>query len=397
MSDKIKSIFADKKKIIKISLALLFFIVFAVFLYFFNQVEKPELVSTNGRTFETAVVTEIVKDNIQEDGSRVGNQYLKLKMLSGDLAGQTVDATSANGNLFGAECKVGMRVVTVTSISGDVTVTSVYSQDRQYVIYIFVIIFMLIMCIIGGKNGIKSVLGLVFTFVCIIFLYLPMIFRGFSPFFAAIVVVILTTFVSMLLIGGYTKKTFCAISGTVAGVVISGLSAAIFGYFAGISGYNVSDIESLLFIGQSTNIDIGGLLFSGILIASLGAVMDVGMSVSSTINEIHLNSPNMTRIQLFKSGINVGRDMMGTMSNTLILAFTGSSLSTLLLDYTYNLPYLQIINSYSIGIEIMQGLSGTIGVILTVPITSAVTAFMITNKKTFSLKKNKTTQNEIAE
>ena len=377
MTEKIKRLFKDKKKILKIALAIIFFIAFAVFLYFFNQVEKPELVNTNGRTFETAVVTEIVQDNIQEDGSRVGNQYLKLKMLSGTLEGQTVDATSANGNLFGAECKVGMRVVAITSISGDVTVTSVYSQDRQYVIYIFVIIFLLIMCIIGRKNGIKSMLGLIFTFVCILFLYLPMIFRGFSPFFAAIVVVILTTFVALLLIGGYTKKSFCAITGTVIGVIISGLSAAIFGYFAGISGYNVSDIESLLFIGQSTNIDVGGLLFSGILISSLGAVMDVGMSVSSTINEIHLNSPNLTRIQLFKSGINVGRDMMGTMSNTLILAFTGSSLSTLILDYTYNLPYLQIINSYSIGIEIMQGLSGTIGVILTVPITSAIASFVM--------------------
>lgn len=377
MSNKIRSLLSNKRNIITITSALIFFIIFAVFLYFFNQVEKPELVNTDGRTFETAVVTEIVRDNIQEDGSRVGNQYLKLKMLSGELAGQTVDATSANGNLFGAECKVGMRVVTITSISGDVTVTSVYSQDRQYIIYIFAIIFLLIMCIIGGKNGIKSAVGLIFTFVCIIFLYLPMIFKGFSPFFSAIIVVILTTLVTMSLIGGYTKKTLCAIIGTIIGVIISGISAAVFGYFAGISGYNVSDIESLLFIGQSTNIDIGGLLFSGILIASLGAVMDVGMSIASTINEIHVNSPQLTRRELFKSGINVGRDMMGTMSNTLILAFTGGSLSTLLLDYTYNLPYLQIINSYSIGIEIMQGLSGTIGVILTVPVTSLVTSFLL--------------------
>lgn len=377
MGNKIKKLFSDKKAVVKILSAVVFFAAFAVFLYFFNQVEKPQLVSTNGRTFETAVVTEIVRDNIQEDGSRIGNQYLKLKMLSGELEGQIVDATSANGNLFGAECKVGMRVVTITSISGDVTVTSVYSQDRQYIIYIFVIIFLLIMCVIGGRNGVKSAFGLVFTFVCILFLYLPMIFKGFSPFFSAVVVSVLITLVTMVLIGGYTKKTLSAIIGTVAGVVISGVSAAVFGFFAGISGYNVSDIESLLYIGQSTDIDVGGLLFSGILIASLGAVMDVGMSISSTINEIHVNNPTLTRMELFKSGIHVGRDMMGTMSNTLILAFTGSSLSTLLLDYTYNLPYLQIINSYSIGIEIMQGLSGTIGVILTVPITSMIASFVL--------------------
>lgn len=377
MLNKIKVLIYNKSRLIKFISAVVFFVGFAIFLYFFNQVDKVELVNTKGRTFETAVVTEITQDNLQEDGSRVGNQYVKLKILTGELAGQIVDATSANGTLFGAVCKVGMRVVTITSISGDVTVTSVYSQDRQFVIYIFVIIFLIIICIIGGKNGIKSAIGLIFTFVCIILLYLPMIYKGFSPFFSAIVTVIIITIVTMILIGGYTKKTLIAVIGTITGVIISGLFAAVFGYFAGISGYNVSDIETLIFIGQSTNIDVGGLLFSGILIASLGAVMDVGMSIASTINEIHINSPALTRRELFKSGINVGRDMMGTMSNTLILAFTGGSLSTLLLDYAYDLPYLQVINSYSIGIEIMQGLAGTVGVILTVPITSLIASIII--------------------
>ena len=145
-------------------------------------------------------------------------------------------------------------------------------------------------------------------------------------------------------------------------------------------GYNVSNIETLSYVGQLTDIKIGGLLFSGILIASLGAVMDVAMSVSSAISEIHDKAPELSSVELFKSGMNVGRDMMGTMSNTLILAFVGSAVSELVINYAYNLPFRQIINSYNIGIEIMQGVSGSIGVILTVPAVAAITAFLCNRK-----------------
>ena len=108
------------------------------------------------------------------------------------------------------------------------------------------------------------------------------------------------------------------------------------------------------------------------------SVMDVSMSVASTINEIHDKNPDLSRYELFKSGINVGRDMMGTMSNTLILAFTGGSINTLIWFYAYDLSYGQIINMYQIGIEVMQGLSGTSAIILTVPIVALISSFLLT-------------------
>ena len=110
--------------------------------------------------------------------------------------------------------------------------------------------------------------------------------------------------------------------------------------------------------------------------------MDVSMSVASTINEIYIHNPNLTAKQLFTAGINVGQDMMGTMSNTLILAFTGGSINTLMIIYAYSMPYLQVINMYDIGIEILQGISGTLGVILTVPFVSVISAIWMTRRKT---------------
>ena len=130
---------------------------------------------------------------------------------------------------------------------------------------------------------------------------------------------IITTLVTMYLIGGPTKKTVVATGGTVAGVVIAGFSATIFSIASGISGWNVSDIESLLTLWNVSGIQVGGLLFSGLLISSLGAVMDVAMSIGSSIGEIHAQNPTISRKELFKAGMHVGRDMMGTDSNTLIL------------------------------------------------------------------------------
>ncbi len=340
--------------------------------------DKEPIVTTLGYSYENAKVIEVVEDNLSPDGVRVGYQMLKVQITSGEYKGEIVNATSAEGNLFGAVCKKGDSVVVHMSVSGDSKNVSVYSKDRIVAVAAFVGIFLLLICVIGGKNGVKSVIGLVFTFVAIFMIYIPLIYRGFSPFWAAVIITIITTIVTMYLISGIAVKTLCAILGTVIGVLLAGLSAWLFGRVADIDGYNVSNIETLAYVGQITNIQIGGLLFSGILIASLGAVMDVAMSVSSAISEIHDKAPQLGCLELFKSGMNVGRDMMGTMSNTLILAFVGSAVSELVINYAYNLPFRQIINSYNIGIEIMQGVSGSIGVILTVPAVAVVTAWMLT-------------------
>lgn len=371
----------NSSKIIRFIIVSILLIVFAIFINKYNDIDKAEMVSTTGRTFEKAVVTEIVSDNLQENGIRVGNQTVNVKILSGNLKGQIMSATSSDGNLFGAVCKAGTKVIVIVSTAGDNSLISVYSINREFPIYIFIAIFILVLCIIGGKNGIKSAVALAFTVGCIFYLYLPMIYRGVSPFLAAVIVAIITTIVTMYLIGGITIKTVSAILGTVVGVLVAGISAYIFGKFANISGNNVSNIDTLIFVGQNTKIQISGLLFSGIIIASLGAVMDVAISISSTINEIYERNPEIPSKELFLSGMNVGKDMMGTMSNTLILAFTGGSLSILVINYAYDLQYAQMINSYSIGIEIMQGVAGSLGVILTVPFVSIICAFFMPKAK----------------
>lgn len=323
-------------------------ILFLIFLMQYNKIEKTELLSTEGRTFEKAVVTEVISDNLTENGNRVGNQTVRLRLCSGKFKNEKEEAISSSSYLFGATCKKGMKVIALVSESqGEV---------------------------------IASVMGLGFTIVCVLFLFLPMIYRGVSPIFSAVVVAVITTVVTIYLISGISVKSLTAISGTVTGVVMAVIFAGIFGKVTQITGYNVSDIEELIYLEEKTAIKINELLFAGILIASLGAVMDVGMSIASTLQEIYSRRPDLGMWDLFKSGMNVGKDMMGTMSNTLILAFAGGSLNTLVFIFAYNYSYHQIINMYSIGIELMQGISASMGVILTVPFTSLAGAFFISGK-----------------
>ena len=369
-----------RKKAVRYLIYVLFVCVFAVFVIKLNQVEKTELVVRTGQTFEKAKVVEVLQDNLQENGTRVGEQKVRVHMLTGERKGQDLDITSSSGYLFGAACKPGMRVIVMQSVAGDSTVASVYTQDREGVIYIFALIYLLALCLIGGKQGIKGCLGLIFTFFCVIFVYLPLVYLKFSPFWTAVFVCFITTLVTMYLIGGPTRKTCAATLGTLAGVVLAGISAWCFSKASGITGFNVSDIETLMTLWNTNRIQVGGLLFSGLLISCLGAVMDVAMSISSAIDEIYRQNTSLTRKELFKAGLRVGRDMMGTDSNTLILAFAGSSVSTLLLDYSYDLPYQQIINSNNIGIAIMQGLAGSFGIVLSVPFTVLICTMLFHKK-----------------
>ena len=343
-----------------------------------QNVKKTELINRTGQTFEKGVVVNVLRDNLQPDGTRVGDQLVEVEMTSGVRKGQTIQMTSSSGYLFGAACTEGLHVIVMQSVAGETTVSSVYSQDRGGILILFAVLYLVALVIIGGWQGLKGALGLAFTFLAIIFLYLPLVYLGWPPLWTSVLICAVTTAVTMYLIGGPTLKTVVASAGTVAGVVIAGLMAAIFGWATGISGWNVSDIETLITLWNTNGINVGDLLFAGLLISSLGAVMDVAMSVASSMGEVLAQNPAMHRTALFASGMRIGRDMMGTDSNTLILAFAGGSVSMLLLDYAYDLPILQILNSNNIGISVMQGRAGSFGVVLAVPVTVVLATFLYT-------------------
>ena len=358
--------------------AIFFILILAA--YRLNTMKKTELVTRTGNTYEKGVVQKVLQDNLQADGTRSGEQVVTVKMTTGVRKGEVIQMTSASGFLFGTACTPGLHVIVVQSVSGDSTVSSVYSRDRGGVILLFGLLYLVALIAVGGRQGLKASAGLIITFFIIIFIWIPLIYLRVSPIRSAVVICALTTILTFWCIGGISRKTITATLGTVSGVVIAGIFAEIFSLATGISGWNVSNIETLLTIWESNRIKVGGLLFAGILISALGAEMDVAMSISSSMQEVCRQNPGISRWELFCAGMRVGRDMMGTDSNTLLLAFVGTEVSQLVLNFAYDLPAAQVLNSNNIGIAVMQGLSGSFGIVLSVPITVLIASWIFRGK-----------------
>ena len=169
-----------------------------------NDITKTQLVNRTGQTFETGVVTEILQDNLQEDGTRVGQQTVVIHMTSGEKKGEDLVTTSSSGFLFGAACTPGLKVIVMQSVAGDAVITSVYSVDRTLVIIGFAILYIAALCLVGGMQGVRGALGLIFTFAAILFVYLPLVYRGYSPFWVSVFICAVTTLATMYFIGGAT-------------------------------------------------------------------------------------------------------------------------------------------------------------------------------------------------
>lgn len=338
-----------------------------------------------GMEYYKGEVVEVLEENLQGDefleNVQVGFQTVLVQLKDGPLKGQEYEIGNPVSRLYNIKVKEGTKVIVGCYESNGENVFTIFSYNRSNIIYILVAIFALIVIIIGGVKGVKSLVSLIFTLVCCVYLMLPLLLKGVSPIIAGILMAILSITVTLLLVSGMNKKTFTAILGTVSGVVIAGIIAYVFGKLSYLSGITMEDAESLMYIAEDTGLKITGLMFTGILVASLGAVMDVAMSISSSIFEINSINDKVTFKELFKSAMNIGKDIIGTMTNTLILAFAGGSLSVLILIYSSSMPYNKMINLDVLGTEVIQGLAGSIGIVLAVPITALIGCYLCKSNK----------------
>lgn len=332
------------------------------------------------RTFATARVIDVLYENAQTqdwtEGRRVGSQVLEVELLSGEWKGTVLEATNYLSAYTNVDAKENTRVIVRLDMDedGEPVVLSVSNYDRVPMLAGLLAVFAGLLVVIGGKKGVMALAGLVYTLLSLWLIQVPMVLRGFDPIVTTILIVVLTTTASIFLLTGWSMKTFCACLGCIGGVAAAGAAAAIAGTVSPINGFNMGEAEDLVLRATGCDLQISGLLISGILIASLGAVMDVSMSIASACWELRELNPDLSRTALFRSGMNIGRDAMGTMANTLILAFAGTSLNTLILLQIYDYPFIQIFNADIIAEEMIRGVAGSIGIILTVPLVAALSA-----------------------
>jgi len=377
------------KKQINIFLWIFIFFIASLLFYYFFIYNRVSSVDNKDIIYVRAKVLEVISSDLTEEGNipgvYIGTQELKVEILSGEFKEQILTLTNSrlHGDLvYDVVAEDGMEILLAVKEKEDQPPSfGVDTYARDKVLYILIFLFIFVLIAVGRIKGLMALISLIITGLLIAFFMLPLMFKGYSPILLAIITAVMVIFLSLMLIGGFNKKSLAAIIGTSAGVVIAGIISLISGKLAHLTGITGEASEQLIYVVGSFPINIKGIMFAGIIISSLGAVMDVGMSISSVLFEIHEKAPGLGKLELFKSGMNVGKDIMGTMANTLILAFTGASLSIMILLMAYNMPYFRAINLNTVSTEIIQGLSGSIGLVLTVPITSFISALFIENKQ----------------
>ncbi|MCR3759697.1 YibE/F family protein [Clostridium felsineum] len=381
----------NKSKTLRMIIFTVAIMIFLGFLYMFNVTHPVKFTYDNGKAnvrYEKAKVLEVTNENLRKSISLkniyFGSQKVKVKVLTGQHKGDIKVVQNYLSDIHNVFVKKDMVIVLeVDTLNQSKYTAVVYNYYRAPVEYVFVFIFFAALCIIGGKKGFKSIVGIIFTLICIVFLLLPMIYNGYSPIFACILIVILTTAVTLISLEGITPKSISAAVGTILGVLIAILVGTIFGGVSHLSGLNMENAETLSLISTKTNMNVQGLLLACIIISALGALLDLSVSIASSMQEVYETNKDIDINALFKSGMNIGKDVMGTMANTLILAFAGSSLNILIVIYAYNISFTQMINMDMISVEIIEGVTGSLAVVLTVPITAFVCSRIIPllNKK----------------
>lgn len=318
------------KRIHKCDLILFIIIfIFTLGVYFFHsQVYSPVAIqNSSSLSYSKAKVLRVIDDQSKKDETTnryCGVQSLYVEILDGSYKNKKVYIDNYLSTTHNVRLKAGETFIAcIDNPESDNTLITAYNYYRTPYIYGFVGLLLIIILMIGKSKGMRTIISLAFTLYAIVGLLLPMIFSGFSPIISTIFIVILTTGYSLFMLNGPSIKTWVAVIATSLGVIISGLSFLVLrSQLIHISGFNTDQAEALIIISQQTGLKINEVLFSGILISGLGAVMDVGMSIASSLYEVKALNPQITsKSQLFKSGINIKKDMIGTMCNTLILAY----------------------------------------------------------------------------
>ncbi len=238
------------------------------------------------------------------------------------------------------------------------------------------IVFLALLIIIGRKKGIKSAVSLLLTLVFIIFIMLPLLKKGYPPVPVTIISSIIVTIITMLIVGGMGSKALAAILGTLCGLLAAWGLSSIVAEAGSMTAFTTPEVELLMYNELGIIYNLKGILLSGIIIGCLGAIMDVAMSISSSIHQIKQANTSLSSKDLFTAGMEVGCDIIGTMTNTLVLAYTGSALTMILVQSTYNMSIVDLLNHDFIFVEVLRTLAGSIGMILTVPFTAFLASFL---------------------
>ncbi|MBP3925415.1 YibE/F family protein [bacterium] len=346
-------------------------------------IEKTNLPSADA-------LVENIKDeyiNSEESGQENIRQIVTLKIQNGDFKGtRVITENILTGNpAYDIVLKKGSRVVLHLEseypkeqvVSADDVDFYISDVKRNDALKYFALLFCVLLFLIGRKKGVFSLISIAVTVGLIFFMLVPMILGGFCPIASAVLTGIISTIVTIYLVSGFNPKSSSAIIGVCLSLIFAAMLSMLAIFCANLTGF--AGEENLYLYGSRPDLDFKGILSASIILAALGAIMDVGVSISSTINEVYQTNSQLSVKDLFKSGMNVGKDIIGTMSNTLILVYIGSSLPLVLLSN--NIDLTKFFNLNQVATEILSAIVGSTSLLACVPLTAIIAAFMIKKQK----------------
>jgi uncharacterized membrane protein len=334
--------------------------------------------------FESAVDTQAVRctahvldvDNarVQRHGMvQTGEQGLDLEIAGGPLAGRQVEATN---NLLGQMDRETLfspgdtvRVVVTRDQVGDIVHVSVQDHARLGWELLLLGLFALLVCLFGGWTGAKALLSFLLAAFMLWKVLIPALLRGWDPLWVTLGVVALLCASIIFLVAGVNRKGLVAFLGSFLGVLTSCILAVIFTDILHLRGAIMPFAETLLYSGFG-HLDLTRIYIAAVFLACSGAVMDLGMDVAASMQEVATQNPDISRLALIKSGLNVGRAVVGTMTTTLLLAYSGGFLTLLMAFMARGIPVDTTLNFIYVAAEVVKTIVGSFGLVTVAPFTA---------------------------
>lgn len=329
---------------------------------------KAEVISVNNdRIIDTGLV-------------RSGEQTCELVMLNGKFEGRTAEGYNLlNGSLENDKIfAVGDKALVLVNYSGD-EILSVSMVDHYRINYeaLLALIFVVFLVLFAGKTGVRAIVSFAVTVLTIWKILIPMCLKGYEPVIIGLLITGLLTVIIISLVYGFDRRFISAVTGAFAGLIVTCVLGIIFTKSLKIHGAVMAYSESLLYSGYS-DLNLTKIFMAGIFISSSGAVMDLAVDITSAVHEVVGKKPDISWKEASISGMNVGKAAMGTMTTTLLLAYSGGYIAMLMVFMAQGTPIYNILNYKYVSAEIIDTIVGSFGLVSVAPLTALTSGFFLT-------------------
>lgn len=331
-----------------------------------------------------AQVIEVDDSAIKDTGLvRTGEQRCKIKLLDGEYKGQEVTAVNMlRGSLEQDKLfEVGDKALVVVS-HADGVITNVTMIDHYRVPWELVmgVGFILFLVLFAGETGLRAIFSFILTILAIWKLLVPLYLDGWNPIWVGLAVTLFLTSIIISLVYGFDRRSVAAIAGSFLGILVTCVLGILFTDAFKIHGAVMSYSESLLYAGYQS-LDLTQIFMASIFIGASGAVMDLAVDITSAVKEVVDKKPDISCIEAIKSGMNVGRAAMGTMTTTLLLAYSGGYVALLMVFMAQGTPLSHIFNYKYVAAEMIHTVIGSFGLVTVAPFTAICAGYLLTKKK----------------